>query len=158
MTPLVTRLRTFLDHKGIGVIAFAQALGYKSPQKIYRLFNTEGASPSVQIVEDIKRAFPELNMNWLFGGDEYMIERIDVLLSDLRTLTRNSLFIEYYTHEDCECYKIINEYTPYAECKVVVGRVDKGYIPALKDAIKYIKKARSKFFQNDQPCSHSIQK
>lgn len=75
MTPPTTRLRVFLDHKGLSIISLQKELGYKSPQKIYRLFNTVGASPSVQIVEDIARAYPELNLNWLFTGDGEM-ERI----------------------------------------------------------------------------------
>lgn len=93
MQPIVIRLKEFLDHKGIGVIAFANALGYKSPQKIYRLFNTEGASPSVQIVEDIKRAFPELNMNWLFGGEGEMESAATYKVEDTQTRRELSMML-----------------------------------------------------------------
>jgi hypothetical protein len=73
MKELVVRLKQFLDHKGIGVIDLALVLGYNSPQKLYRLFNTENASPSVQIIEDISKKFEDLNLNWLFTGKGKML-------------------------------------------------------------------------------------
>jgi hypothetical protein len=73
MKPLVVRLKIFLDHKDIGIIDLSVLLGYNSPQKLYRLFNTENASPSCQIVEDISNRFEELNLNWLFTGKGEML-------------------------------------------------------------------------------------
>lgn len=67
------RLKEFLDYKDIGIIDLSILLGYNSPQKIYRLFNTENASPSCQIIEDISNKFEELNLNWLFTGRGEMI-------------------------------------------------------------------------------------
>lgn len=73
MKELVVRLKAFLDYKGIGVIDLSVLLGYNSPQKLYRLFNTENASPSVQIIEDISNKFDDLNLNWLFSGRGKML-------------------------------------------------------------------------------------
>lgn len=73
MRDLVVRLKIFLDYKRLGIIDLAVILGYKSPQKLYRLFNTENASPSCQIVEDISNKFHELNLNWLFTGRGVML-------------------------------------------------------------------------------------
>lgn len=73
MTDLVARLKEFLDYKNMGVIDLSVILGYSSPQKLYRLFNTENASPSCQIIEDIAVCFIELNLNWLFTGKGEMI-------------------------------------------------------------------------------------
>jgi len=73
MKDLVVRLKVFLDHKGIGVIDLSVILGYNSPQKLYRLFNTENAAPSVQIIEDIANKFEDLNLNWLFTGHGKML-------------------------------------------------------------------------------------
>ena len=73
MRELVVRLKAFLDYKDIGIIDLAVLLGYNSPQKLYRLFNTEGASPSCQIIEDLSNKFEELNLNWLFTGRGNMI-------------------------------------------------------------------------------------
>lgn len=73
MKELVVRLKIFLDYKNIGIIDLSGLLGYNSPQKLYRLFNTENASPSCQIVEDISNKFQDLNLNWLFTGRGQML-------------------------------------------------------------------------------------
>jgi hypothetical protein len=73
MKELVVRLKIYLDYKNIGIIDLSATLGYNSPQKLYRLFNTENASPSCQIVEDIAHKFQELNLNWLFTGRGHML-------------------------------------------------------------------------------------
>lgn len=72
MNEIVERLRIFMQYKGIGVPQLAEALRYKHPQKLYRLFNTEGARPSVQLITDISYAFPDLNLDWLFKGSGSM--------------------------------------------------------------------------------------
>lgn len=73
MKEIVQRLKMYLDHKSIGIIDLSVVLGYNSPQKLYRLFNTENASPSCQIIEDISNKFYDLNLNWLFSGRGSMI-------------------------------------------------------------------------------------
>ncbi len=73
MKELVVRLKIFLDYKNIGIIDLSAVLGYNSPQKLYRLFNTENASPSCQIVEDISNKYQDLNLNWLFTGRGQML-------------------------------------------------------------------------------------
>ena len=73
MKDLVMRMKMFFDYKELGLIDLSIILGYNSPQKLYRLFNTENASPSCQIIEDISNKFYELNLNWLFTGRGNMI-------------------------------------------------------------------------------------
>lgn len=73
MTDLVSRLKLYLDHKKLGIIDLSVILGYSSPQKLYRLFNTENANPSCQIIEDIAVKFYDLNLNWLFTGRGEML-------------------------------------------------------------------------------------
>lgn len=73
MKDLVKRLKTYLDNKQLGLMDLSIILGYKSPQKLYRLFNVEDASPSCQIVEDISNKFYDLNLNWLFTGRGNML-------------------------------------------------------------------------------------
>jgi len=73
MVPLVIRLKEFIDFKRMGIQELAAVLGYKSPQKLYRLFNTESAWPSCQIVEDLSNHFHELDLNWLFTGRGTML-------------------------------------------------------------------------------------
>lgn len=74
MKDLVGRLKMYMDYKRIGITDMSIILGYTSPQKLYRLFNTDNASPSVQIIEDISSKFHELNLNWLFTGRGSMIQ------------------------------------------------------------------------------------
>lgn len=73
MTELVARLKVYLDYKKLGVIDLSISLGYNSPQKLYRLFNTENANPSCQIIEDIANKYYDLDLNWLFTGRGEML-------------------------------------------------------------------------------------
>ncbi len=73
MTDLVVRLKMYLDFKGIGIIDLSVILKYNSPQKLYRLFNTDNANPSCQIIEDISNKFEDINLNWLFTGKGNML-------------------------------------------------------------------------------------
>lgn len=73
MVGLVKRLQQFLKYKRVGILELSDRLGYNSPQKLYRLFNTENAWPSCQTIEDISRMFPDLSLNWLFSGHGSMI-------------------------------------------------------------------------------------
>lgn len=68
MEPIAQRLKTFLQHKGLNTTAFCRVMQYRSCEKIARLFRLEGAKPSVDILEDITRYFPELNLRWLLTG------------------------------------------------------------------------------------------
>jgi len=38
----------------------------------------------------------------------------------------NPIFIEYYPHEQCDCYKVKNPWTDYAEHKIVLCKVSDG--------------------------------
>jgi phage repressor protein C with HTH and peptisase S24 domain len=48
----------------------AGLLGYKNPEKIYRLFRSDTAKPSVDILEDIANKFEDLDLTWLLTGKE----------------------------------------------------------------------------------------
>ncbi len=52
----------------------------------------------------------------------------------------NPIFLEYYPHENCRCYKILNPWTKYAESKHVLCREDEGYPLALERAKDLIAK------------------
>lgn len=38
----------------------------------------------------------------------------------------NPIFIEYYSHDKCDCYKVLNPWTDYAEEKLVLCKVSDG--------------------------------
>jgi hypothetical protein len=63
---------------------------------------------------------------------------IDNKIDELRDVTSNFLFIEYYSHTQCDMWKIMNEYTHYKSDKLVLCQVDEGIEKALDLAIKEI--------------------
>ncbi|WP_109694887.1 hypothetical protein [Chitinophaga deserti] len=75
MESIASRLKNFIEHKELSTSAFSRKLGYKSCEKIARLFRikNEGAKPSVDIVADITQHFSELNMRWLLIGEGEML-------------------------------------------------------------------------------------
>lgn len=71
---------------------------------------------------------------------------IDSKILQLRNLTDKFLFIEFYSHENCDMFKIINEYTDYKEDKIVLCKLSEGIEKALDLAIKYITQAKQEHF------------
>lgn len=41
-------------------------------------------------------------------------------------MNQNPIFIEYYPHEQCECYKVRNPWTKYAGEKIMLCKVSEG--------------------------------
>lgn len=70
---------------------------------------------------------------------------IDKKINELRKYTENFLFIEYYSHTQCEMYKILNPYTHYKQDKVVLCPVEDGIAKALDKAIKHIAEQKIMF-------------
>ncbi len=56
----------------------------------------------------------------------------------------NPIFIEYYSHESCDCYKILDPWGKYKETKVVLCPVRDGIEKARKIAKKYLIKSLNK--------------
>lgn len=73
---------------------------------------------------------------------------IDKKILQLRELTSNFLFIEYYTHTSCDMYKILNEFTKYKTDKLVLCKVTDGIEKALDLALIHITKRKAEF-END---------
>lgn len=78
MESIASRLKNYIQYKDLTTSAFTRVLGYKSCEKIARLFRTEGAKPSVDIVADIATAFRELNVHWLLTGEGAMLHTIRI--------------------------------------------------------------------------------
>ena len=72
------------------------------------------------------------------------IEAIDSKIQKLRKLTNEFIFIEYYSHEDSDCYKIKNEFTKYGDNTIVLCKVSDGISRAIDNAIKIIGHNRNK--------------
>ncbi len=75
---------------------------------------------------------------------------IDQKIKQLREITSNFLFIEYYSHTDCDMYKILSEFTKYNEEKLALSPVDDGIEKALDLAIEHIGKKKEKFFNGEE--------
>lgn len=67
---------------------------------------------------------------------------IDEKIDKLRSITSNFLFIEFYSHTNCDMYKIYNEYTKYNKEKYVLCSVEEGIEKALDMAFEYITNAK----------------
>lgn len=59
------RISSFYGYSGIPELA--KALGYSSPEKLYRL-KKENAKPSVDILQDLSNKFEDLDLNWYITG------------------------------------------------------------------------------------------
>lgn len=63
------RLEIIMSARGLAnPNELAKALGYNSPEKVYRLFRSEGALPSIELVVDVLSLFPDVNANWFVLG------------------------------------------------------------------------------------------
>lgn len=74
MEPIVQRLEQFITSQKLNPNKLSELLGYKNPEKLYRLFRVENAKPSVDILEDISNIFESLNMTWLLTGRGEMLK------------------------------------------------------------------------------------
>ena len=71
---------------------------------------------------------------------------IDRKIERLGKITSNFLIVEYYTHTGKYMYKICNEYTKYAQEKLVLCAVEEGISKALDLAIKTISEKKASYF------------
>lgn len=49
-------------------------------------------------------------------------------------MAKNPIFIEYYSHDGCDCYKVRNPWPSFAEETIVLCPVSDGYEVAAKKA------------------------
>ena len=63
------RLEELAKLKGFsGIPELSKALGYHSPEKLYRLGRKKDAKPSVDILIDLSNKFDSLNLKWFLTG------------------------------------------------------------------------------------------
>lgn len=69
MSTFFERLMQLANYQGIkNPNELADALGYKSPEKLYRLQRDNNASPSFAILTDISNLFENADIRWLVTG------------------------------------------------------------------------------------------
>ena len=72
---LFLRISVFYGYSGIPDLA--KALGYSSPEKLYRL-KKENAKPSVDILQDLSNKFEDLDLNWLITGSGSLSRKTNI--------------------------------------------------------------------------------
>lgn len=77
------RISSFYGYSGIPELA--KALGYASPEKLYRL-KKENTKPSVDILQDLSNKFEDLNLAWYITGNGSMHIDTKVAKDDTRDL------------------------------------------------------------------------
>jgi len=120
---IVSRLQEFMNLKSLNSSTLAKELGYKSSEKLSRLFRDKNAKLSYDIIYDIANKF-EINGDWLITG------RGDMCLSSSNTTTsldtKNiDLYIDNFAQKNGVLIPIYN-----AEASAGGGtlRLDKEYI------------------------------
>lgn len=71
---------------------------------------------------------------------------IDELVNECYAICGTIPFIEYYSHDDAHCWKVLNKHTPYREDKMVLCKMDAGIRVALERAIVHLKKCKEEYF------------
>lgn len=69
---IVSRIRQLMSYYSMNSLTLSKRLGYKSSEKISRLFRDGGAKPSYDIIYDISNIF-EVNVDWLITGRGSML-------------------------------------------------------------------------------------
>ena len=70
---VVSRIKELMSYYSINSLTLSKELGYKSSEKISRLFRDGGAKPSYDIIYDISNKF-EINTEWLITGRGSMLK------------------------------------------------------------------------------------
>lgn len=70
---VVSRIKELMSYYSINSLSLSKELGYKSSEKISRLFRDGGAKPSYDIIYDIANKF-EINTDWLITGRGSMLK------------------------------------------------------------------------------------
>ena len=99
---IVSRIKEFMEYKSLNSLTLSNKLGYKSSEKLSRLFRGGNAKPSYEIIYDISNMF-EINVDWLITGRGSM-------LRDSQTPEENELSTQPISSaEESIIYKMYKE-------------------------------------------------
>lgn len=82
----VEQLIEFLEHNKN---SFAEEIGV-APTIIYNITGKRKSSPSFEVLEKVKRKFPNVNMNWIFNGEGSPLIEVETtpeIQTQVQTLT-----------------------------------------------------------------------
>jgi hypothetical protein len=112
--PFKIKLEQILKYYGINAKKFGESLGYgNNPAKLYRLLNDENNSPSIQILQDILKKYPDINAKWLLFDDfdNMLIEEERAQYGYCRECIKKDGIIEFLKKECGEKDRRIRELT-----------------------------------------------
>lgn len=87
---VVSRIRELMSYYSINSLTLSKELGYKSSEKISRLFRDGGAKPSYDIIYDISNKF-EINTDWLITGRGSMLKNEPLTLADEQEMRKGEI-------------------------------------------------------------------
>jgi len=94
------KFQKLIDALGITVYQFGKDLGFARVEPIYKILRGETKDPSSSIYGKIKRAYPNVNLEWLVTGegplfidplnsvDAELLKKVDQLQSEYKVLER----------------------------------------------------------------------
>lgn len=148
---IVSRIKEFMDYKSMNSLTLANKLGYKSSEKLSRLFRGGNAKPSYDIIYDISNMF-DINTDWLITGRGSMFgSTLD--MNEMPTINQEYKGAPYYNvdfiggfdltpNDQTQCPDYYINYYPYNKSGVVwcnvtghsmEPKINHGDVIALKD-------------------------
>lgn len=77
------RIVQIANHYGFtGIPELSKHIGYKSPEKLYRLDRNKDAKPSLDIIMDFSNKFDSLSLDWFITGEGGLEKSKDILRDD----------------------------------------------------------------------------
>lgn len=70
---IVSRIKELMSYYSMNSLSLSKKLGYRSSEKLSRLFRDGGAKPSYDIIYDISNKF-EIDVDWLITGRGMMLK------------------------------------------------------------------------------------
>lgn len=71
--PISDRLKIWMDANKLNALKLSVALGYKSSEKISRLFRDDKPNPSIEIILDLMKSYKQFPLKWVLTGKGEMM-------------------------------------------------------------------------------------
>lgn len=120
-----------------GIPELAKALGYSSPEKLYRL-KKENAKPSVDILQDLSNKFEDLDLNWYITGQGSLKKKSKIVYQGDLDLSVNTVADTKKSYTDNTPTVITVDSNDKDNIVLVPYKLKAGYLEGYNDP-KFIK-------------------
>lgn len=105
------RVEQIIKYYDINAAQLGVALGYgPNPAKLYRILKSDDKGPSVKIIQDILKTFPNINARWLITGETEMhLEEPHIKYGICNDCKEKDIIIKFLKTECAEKDKLIEE-------------------------------------------------